>query len=129
MFTFEKLETPILGIRGLEADLTEEEQAIQEVAHRFAEEVMRPIGEQLDRMTPAEVIADDSPLHEYMTKVHESGILDYAPSDRAPSMIACSIHAHSAMTLQTMQAANLATSVKRDTVSSLSVEDFKVWIR
>ncbi|MEH6611379.1 MAG: acyl-CoA dehydrogenase family protein [Halioglobus sp.] len=76
MFTFEKLETPILGIRGLEADLTEEEQAIQEVAHRFAEEVMRPIGEQLDRMTPAEVIADDSPLHEYMTKVHESGILD-----------------------------------------------------
>ncbi|MEH6567768.1 MAG: acyl-CoA dehydrogenase family protein [Halioglobus sp.] len=78
MFTFEKLENPTLGIRGLEADLSEEEQAIQEVAHRFAVEVMRPIGEKLDRMTPQEVIAEGSPLHEYMEKVQESGILDLA---------------------------------------------------
>ncbi|MEH6580833.1 MAG: acyl-CoA dehydrogenase family protein [Halioglobus sp.] len=76
MFTFEKLEIPTLGIRGLEADLTEEEQAIQEVAHRFAAEVMRPIGEKLDKMTPEEVIAEGSPLFEYMAKVQESGILD-----------------------------------------------------
>ena len=54
MFTFDKLDIPTLGIRGLEADLTEEEQAIQEVAHRFAAEVMRPVGEKLDKMTPEE---------------------------------------------------------------------------
>ena len=78
MFTFEKLEIPSLGIRGLEANLTEEEQAIQEVAHRFAAEVMRPIGEKLDKMTPEEVIAEESPLFEYLEQIHASGILDLA---------------------------------------------------
>ena len=78
MFTFDKLDIPTLGIRGLEADLTEEEQAIQEVAHRFAAEVMRPVGEKLDKMTPEEVVADGSPLFDYLAKVQESGILDLA---------------------------------------------------
>jgi acyl-CoA dehydrogenase len=76
MFTFEKLQIPTLGIRGLEANLSEEEQAIQEVAHRFAEEVMRPVGEKLDKMSPEEVIAEGSPLFEYMSSLQESGILD-----------------------------------------------------
>jgi hypothetical protein len=40
MFELKKINLPQLGFRGLEADLTEEEQAIQQVAHRFAEEVM-----------------------------------------------------------------------------------------
>lgn len=76
MFNLDKIDLPVLGYRGLEADLTEEEQAIQEMAHRFAEEVMRPIGQKLDKMTPEEVVADDSPLHDYMRQIHESGILD-----------------------------------------------------
>lgn len=76
MFDLETIDLPILGFRGLEADLTEEEQAIQEVAHRFAEEIMRPIGEKLDKMTPEEVVAEGSPLHDYMRQIHESGILD-----------------------------------------------------
>ena len=38
MFTFDKLELPRLGLRGLEAGLTEEEQAIQDATHRFAED-------------------------------------------------------------------------------------------
>ena len=78
MFTLDKLELPRLGLRGLEAGLSEEEAAIQDAAHRFAEEVMRPIGQKLDRMTPEEVIADDSPLHDYMAQVQASGILDLA---------------------------------------------------
>lgn len=66
-----------------------------------------------------------------VARIHETSLLDYAPRDRAPSMIACSIHAHahSSVTLQAMQAVNLATSVKRDTVSSPSVKGFKAWIR
>ena len=36
MFNLDKIDLPVLGYRGLEADLTEEEQAIQEMAHRFA---------------------------------------------------------------------------------------------
>ena len=51
MFNLESLELPRLGLRGLEAGLSEEELAIQDVTHRFAVEVMRPIGEKLDKMT------------------------------------------------------------------------------
>ena len=76
MFTFDKLELPRLGLRGLESGLTEEEQAIQDATHRFAEEVMRPIGQKLDKMTPEEVIAEGSPLHDYMAQINQAGILD-----------------------------------------------------
>ena len=76
MFTFDQLELPRLGLRGLESGLSEEEQAIQDAAHRFAEEVMRPIGQKLDRMTPEEVIAEGSPLHDYMAQINAAGILD-----------------------------------------------------
>ena len=76
MFTFDKLELPRLGLRGLESGLTEEEQAIQDATHRFAEEVMRPIGQKLDAMTPEEVIAEGSPLHDYMAQINAAGILD-----------------------------------------------------
>ncbi len=76
MFTYEKLELPRLGLRGLEAGLSEEEQAIQDATHRFALEVMRPIGRKLDRMTPEEVVAEGSPLHDYMAQMNAAGILD-----------------------------------------------------
>jgi hypothetical protein len=56
MFAFDTVPNPTLGTTGLEAQLSEEERAIQEVAHRFALEVMRPIGSKLDRMTPEQVI-------------------------------------------------------------------------
>ena len=81
MFSFESLELPILGLGGLESELTEEEKAIQENVHRFAREVMRPIGKQLDNMTPEEVVAVGSPLHEYMEKMNASGILDLGALD------------------------------------------------
>lgn len=76
MFNLASVELPRLGYRGLEADLSEEERAIQDSAHRFAAEVMRPIGQKLDKMTPEEAIADGSPLHDYMSQIRESGILD-----------------------------------------------------
>ena len=76
MFDLPQIDLPKLGYRGLEGNLSEEEQAIQDVAHRFAAEVMRPIGEQLDKMTPEEVIAADSPLQDYMGQIRDSGILD-----------------------------------------------------
>ncbi len=76
MFTIDKLELPRLGLRGLEAGLSEEEAAIQDATHRFAAEVMRPIGQKLDKMTPEEVIAEGSPLHDYMAQMQGAGILD-----------------------------------------------------
>ena len=81
MFAFEKVELPVLGLRGLEADLSEEEKAIQENVHRFARDVMRPIGKKLDGMSPEEVIAEGSPLHDYMAQMYASGILDLGALD------------------------------------------------
>ncbi len=76
MFTIDQLQLPNLGLRGLESGLSEEEQAIQDAAHRFAEEVMRPTGRKLDAMTPEQVIAEGSPLHDYMGQMADAGILD-----------------------------------------------------
>ncbi|WP_455289393.1 acyl-CoA dehydrogenase family protein [Cupriavidus necator] len=76
MFVLDKIVEPVLGLRGLEGNMTEEERAIQDVAHRFAKEVMRPIGTKLDKMTAEEVVTPGSPLFDYMRQVHESGIVD-----------------------------------------------------
>ena len=76
MFVIDQIGLPQLGLTGLEADLSEEERAIQESAHRFAEEVMRPIAEKLDKMTPEEVVAQGSPLWEYLQQIKDSGLLD-----------------------------------------------------
>ena len=43
---------PAVGLTGFETPMTEEERAIQAAVHRFAREVMRPIGRQLDRVVP-----------------------------------------------------------------------------
>ena len=63
-----------LQLTGAEAPLTREEQEMQERVHRFAAEVMRPIGQQLDRMTPEEVIAEGSPLWSVFTSFGQLGL-------------------------------------------------------
>jgi alkylation response protein AidB-like acyl-CoA dehydrogenase len=56
----------------LDLDLSEEEKAIRDTVHKFAEEVMRPAGIQLDRLAdPADVIAPDSVLWEVYKKHRE----------------------------------------------------------
>ncbi len=54
--------------------LTETEASIQEVAHKFAAEVMRPAGIALDRLTPGEVIAKDSQLWDVFRQYRELGL-------------------------------------------------------
>ncbi|MBK8960752.1 MAG: acyl-CoA dehydrogenase [Proteobacteria bacterium] len=68
-------ETPhtTLGPLGAEMALSEEEQAIWNVVHRFAEHEMRPLGRQLDRLRPEQVIAADSPLWPFIARYHELG--------------------------------------------------------
>jgi alkylation response protein AidB-like acyl-CoA dehydrogenase len=76
MFQFDELQPPVLGLTGLDSALSEEERAIQETCHRFAKEVMRPIGEKLDKMTADEVVAPESPLWDFLAQMEETGILD-----------------------------------------------------
>ena len=76
MFTFDRMPLPTLGISGLDGNMSEEEKAIQENAHRFAQDVMRPIAEKLDKMSAEEVIADGSPLYGYYEQIQQAGLMD-----------------------------------------------------
>jgi alkylation response protein AidB-like acyl-CoA dehydrogenase len=51
-----------MPIPDLDFDLGETERAVRATVHRFAEEIMRPVGEQLDKLSAGDVIARDSML-------------------------------------------------------------------
>ncbi len=74
MFVVDKITIPHLELSGLDPDLSEEERAIQQNIHRFAKEIMRPIGARLDKMTPEEAIAKDSPLWDFYAQFEELGL-------------------------------------------------------
>ena len=57
----------------LDFDLTDEDIELKSATHRFAKEVMRPIAKELDKMTPEQVIAKDSPFWTFMKKAYELG--------------------------------------------------------
>jgi alkylation response protein AidB-like acyl-CoA dehydrogenase len=63
-----------MSIADREVDLSEEEREVVESVHRFAEEVMRPIGTQLDAMSPEDVVAEGSPLWKVFDRYRELGI-------------------------------------------------------
>ncbi len=63
-----------LTISGAESQLSELADGFQKNLREFALNVMRPTGVSLDRMTPEEVIADDSPLWDFRKKYLELGI-------------------------------------------------------
>ena len=63
-----------LGRMGAEAKLSELEEGFLESLWRFAEEEMRPVGQQLDKMTPEEVAAPDSPFWSFREKYLKLGL-------------------------------------------------------
>lgn len=54
--------------------LNEVEAKTQEVARRFAQDHLRPVGRELDRLSPQEVIAEDSGLWKVFDLYHELGL-------------------------------------------------------
>jgi acyl-CoA dehydrogenase len=80
-----------LGPLGAQPELSEMGQMVQQTVHRYSEEVMRPIGIKLDRMTPEEVIAPGSPYWEAHEKFiglgfGVDGLLELEPGERAKTM-------------------------------------------
>jgi acyl-CoA dehydrogenase len=57
----------------LDTNLTKEDLALKESAHKFAETVMRPISIQLDKMSAEQVIASGSPYWDFMRKAYSLG--------------------------------------------------------
>ena len=71
---------PAAGLSGFETPLSEEEAAVQIGLHRFAKDVMRPLGIELDKLTADEVIAPGSP--------YWSLFAEYAKLGLDPAMLA-----------------------------------------
>lgn len=69
-----ELKLPPVGLTGFETPLTEEEQAIQASVHRFAKDVLRPLGRELDRMTAEQVVAPGSPYYNVFTEAARLGL-------------------------------------------------------
>ena len=70
----------------LDLDLTSEEKDVRDTVHKFAAEVMRPAGEQLDALAdPADVVAPDSVLWEVFEKHRALGLDDLGGSDLSPA--------------------------------------------
>lgn len=70
----QKLKLPEVGLTGFETPLNADEQAIQASVHRFAKEVLRPLGQELDKMTAEQVIAPGSPYYSVFTEAAKLGL-------------------------------------------------------
>lgn len=64
-----------MGIRDIDIDLTEQQIAMRDTVRKFGAEVMRPLGEELDKLAdPADVIAEDSVLWDVFRQYRELGM-------------------------------------------------------
>lgn len=63
-----------LGLTGLESQLDEMTLEFQQSLHRFSAEVLRPIGAELDRMSPEAVIAEGSPYWQVCQEYKNLGV-------------------------------------------------------
>lgn len=65
---------PAVGLSGFEPPLSEEEAAVQAGVHRFAKDVMRPLGAELDTMSAGQVIAPGSPYYSLFAEYAKLGL-------------------------------------------------------
>jgi alkylation response protein AidB-like acyl-CoA dehydrogenase len=76
-----------MALTDIEVNLSDEAREIRDTAHKFAEELMRPAGAELDKLAdPADVIAPGSPLWTVFEKYRELGfdVLDSTESELGP---------------------------------------------
>jgi alkylation response protein AidB-like acyl-CoA dehydrogenase len=80
------VELPAAGLSGFEPPLSEEEGAIQASVHRFAKEVLRPLGVELDKMSAEQVIAPGSPYWAVFTEFAKLGLDPSALAELPPEV-------------------------------------------
>jgi len=81
-----QLTLPSVGLSGFETPLTEMEVAIQASIHRFAKEVMRPLGTVLDKMSADDLVAPGSPYYEVFSEYTKLGLSPELLSQLPPEM-------------------------------------------
>ncbi len=81
-----ELNLPSVGLTGFEPPLNQDERAIQESVHRFAKEILRPLGQELDKMTAEEAIAPGSPYYSVFTEAAKLGLDSDLLAELPPEM-------------------------------------------
>ena len=73
-----------LPLSGFEPPLSDTERMIQDSVHHFAATVIRPVSTALDRLSPEEVIAPQSPLWQVLQKAQGLGLSITAMAELPP---------------------------------------------
>lgn len=79
---------PVVGLSGFDIGLSEEEQGVQETIHRFARDVMRPLGREIDRLSADEAYLPGSPFWQYHAEMQKLGFGPEAMSGLTPEQAA-----------------------------------------
>jgi acyl-CoA dehydrogenase len=74
MNTRQEVPPPIVGLAGFDIGLSEEEQGVQHAAHRFARDVMRPLGREIDRLPADRAYVQGSPFWEFHVQAAKLGL-------------------------------------------------------
>lgn len=69
-----ELGLPHVGLTGFEPPITETESNILQAVHRFAKDVLRPVGRELDKMDPGKVVAAGSPFYSVLAEAAKMGL-------------------------------------------------------
>ena len=85
-----ELKLPTVGLTGFEPPMSADEQAIQHSVHQFAKNVLRPLGQELDKMRAEDMIAASSPYYSVFAEAAklglDSSLLAQLPPDVAVRM-------------------------------------------
>ena len=73
-----------LPLSGLEEPLSDMEQTVQDIAHRFAVDVLRPASARIDGMSAGEFVAQDSPLWDILRQAAGLGLSVKAMQELEP---------------------------------------------
>jgi acyl-CoA dehydrogenase len=69
-----ELKLPIVGLTGFEPPMGAEELALQHSVHLFAKNVLRPLGQELDKMSAEDMIAPGSPYYSVFAEAAKLGL-------------------------------------------------------
>ena len=81
-----KVMLPNVGLSGFEPPLPGDIEVIQQTVHRFAQDVLRPVGRELDRMPADEMCAAGSPYWHVMIEAQKLGLDPSLYGAMEPSM-------------------------------------------
>ena len=86
MTTRVEVPLPSVEISGFDAGLSDEELTVQKNLRRFASEVMRPIGEQLDKMPVEQAYQPGSPLWDFHKEAQNLGMDPHSLGELPPEV-------------------------------------------